>query len=203
MSLVLVYDTETTDLVKNKLPPDSPAQPRIVQLAAQLIKDDGTVRGEMNLIVKPEGWTIPEAAVKSHGIQTAEAILCGLPLVVVLAAFYKMRECADVMVGHNIDFDDLVIAADTFRTGRQPGKRAPAHRFCTMNSSTQILNLPPTPKMLAAGFNKPKNPTLQEAYTFFFNEPFSGAHDAMNDVRACARVYFELKRREAALANPA
>jgi DNA polymerase III subunit epsilon len=39
-----------------------------------------------------------------------------------------------------------------------------------------------------------KWPSLQELHLKLFNEQFKGAHQALADVRACARCYFELKR---------
>ena len=41
-----------------------------------------------------------------------------------------------------------------------------------------------------------KWPTLQELHQKLFNEPFAAAHQALRDVRACSRCYFELKRRK-------
>ena len=41
-----------------------------------------------------------------------------------------------------------------------------------------------------------KWPTLQELHSTLFNESFDGAHDALSDVRACARCFFELKFRK-------
>jgi DNA polymerase-3 subunit epsilon len=58
-----------------------------------------------------------------------------------------------------------------------------------------VLNLPPTDKMRAAGFVKPKAPTLAECVRFLFDEELEGAHSAMVDCLACARVYRELINR--------
>jgi DNA polymerase-3 subunit epsilon len=62
-----------------------------------------------------------------------------------------------------------------------------------MEAAAPIVNLPPTERMLAAGFNKPKAPKLEECIHHFFGETLAGAHDALVDVRACARVYFHLQ----------
>jgi DNA polymerase-3 subunit epsilon len=61
-----------------------------------------------------------------------------------------------------------------------------------MEAATPVLNLPPTERMIAAGFDKPKPPKLEECIRHFFNEDLEGAHDAMADVIACRRVYFHL-----------
>lgn len=51
-----------------------------------------------------------------------------------------------------------------------------------MKAMTPICKLPGT-------YDDFKWPRLSEAYRFAFNEDFSGAHDAMADVRACLRIY--------------
>lgn len=48
-------------------------------------------------------------------------------------------------------------------------------------------------RMLAAGISKPKAPKLAECVKHFFGEDLAGAHDALVDVRACARVFFRLR----------
>jgi DNA polymerase-3 subunit epsilon len=62
--------------------------------------------------------------------------------------------------------------------------------FCTQANSVKILNLPPTEKMIRAGFNKPKSPNLGEAYEFFAGKKLEGAHNAAVDLAACKVVYF-------------
>lgn len=73
--------------------------------------------------------------------------------------------------------------------------------YCTCTKSTPILKLPPTEKMKAAGMNGPKSAGLAECIKHFFNEELTGAHDAMVDVRACARVYYALHVHEAGAAS--
>ena len=70
-------------------------------------------------------------------------------------------------------------------------------KFCTMSASSAIMKLPPTEKMISAGFNKPKPPKLSDAYEHFFGKNLEGAHNALVDVRACKEVYFELLKRNA------
>jgi DNA polymerase III epsilon subunit-like protein len=43
------------------------------------------------------------------------------------------------------------------------------------------------------GFKWPK---LQELHHILFKKQFEGSHDALVDVRACAKCYFELRKRE-------
>lgn len=189
--LLLFYDTETTGLVNNQLPPNHKAQPHLVQLGALLTEADGTEISSLDLIIKPNGYTIPDGAAKVHGITTERALAVGVPLIVALGAFLNLRHAATTVIAHNEDFDNLVINAAVARVGKQPVKPWPT-RYCTMKVATPIINLPPTPRMLAAGFNKPKSASLTECFQAFFNEPLPNAHNAMVDVRGCARVYRHL-----------
>lgn len=190
--MLLFYDTETTGFVQDKLPASHPSQPHIVQLAALLTEDDGTEISSIDVIVKPTGYTIPDGAAKVHGITTTRALAVGVPLILAVGLFLNLRHSADVVVAHNENFDNLVLDAAIHRLGRPVSKPWPT-RYCTMNAALPILNLPPTARMLAAGFNKPKSPSLGECFQAFFNEPLDGAHNAMVDVRGCARVYHHLQ----------
>jgi len=105
---------------------------------------------------------------------------------------------ADVRVAHNLEYDERVINAAIEALGRKSVlKRPPA--CCTKELAALVLNLPPTERMVAAGYGgKPKPPRLEECHQFFFGTGVEGAHSALSDARACAEVYLELLRRGAA-----
>ncbi|MCK6442321.1 3'-5' exonuclease [Elstera cyanobacteriorum] len=189
----LFFDTETTGLPDYSLPVDHPKQPHIVQLAAILIDDGGIERASLSVIIKPEGWTIPEGAAAVHGISTELATAVGIEIRAAIGVFLRLRRVASVLVAHNIKFDDFLIETSTRRTFGVliPGWQG--ERFCTMEAAAPIVDLPATDRMKAAGFNKPKPPKLSEAYRHFFSEELEGAHDALVDVRACRRIYDHLK----------
>ncbi len=69
----LIFDTETTGLPNYKAPVNNDSQPYIVQLAAILVDDEGDTVSEMSVIIKPNGWTIPEEVAKIHGIDDRRA----------------------------------------------------------------------------------------------------------------------------------
>jgi DNA polymerase-3 subunit epsilon len=63
MNIAIFYDTETTGLPLFKEPSEHPDQPHIVQLAGCLVDlDTRKTIASMDVIVKPDGWTI------SHGL---------------------------------------------------------------------------------------------------------------------------------------
>ena len=196
----LFFDTETTGFPRRDLPLDHERQPRLVQLACILAEDDGTERASLSLIVRPDGWSIPPEAAAIHGIDDALAERAGVPLDAALRLLLGMARQASLVVAHNVAFDvDVTTIALT--QARQPDaatELGAMPRACTMKMATPILNLPPTERMLAAGFNKPKAPKLAECVRHFFDEDLVGAHDALVDVRACARVYHYLMTMERA-----
>ena len=187
--MILFYDTETTGFVYDQMPPDHDCQPYIVQLACLLTEDDGTERSHVNLVVKA-AVPIPEAASKVHGITTEIAERCGVSQAFAAATWCRMATIAKKTVAHNVKFDMAVMNTAILRSNLKHPEPLAA---CTMIDSTYIVNLPPTPKMLAAGMDRPKSPKLEEAIKYFFDEDLDGAHDALVDVRACARLYFRLQ----------
>lgn len=188
---VLFWDTEITGFFNEREPVDHHSQPHIVQLAAQLCEDDGSILAGFSFIVDP-GVEIPEGAAKVHGITTAKAVKFGLSTEFALNAFTHLYQRADSACAHNVKFDKGVTEA---AIARHYKRILPLRKtlFCTMEAASPIINLPPTERMKAAGFNKPKPPKLEECIKHFFGEPLDGAHDAMVDVIACRRVFFHLK----------
>lgn len=190
---VLFFDTETTGFPNRQLPLDHPDQPHVCQIGAILMDADKKVRAEINLIIKPDGWVIPEEASRIHGITQQTAERYGVAAKGALSLFYRLAETAGCIVAHNAGFDKLLIEIMGERTGLQPKRPIFSNLFCTMQKSKDVLKLPPTEKMIAAGRTHYKQPNLQEAHKFFFGVEFEGAHDAMADVRACRDIYYAIQ----------
>lgn len=197
--MILFFDTETTGFFLDREAVNHPDQPYIVQLAAQLCRDDGEPVAGFSFIVDPGvgAITIPEKASAVHGITNEIAVRFGVSAEFALGAFTHLYQRADLVCAHNIKFDRGVIETAIARHyDRVMPLRKPL--FCTMEAATPIINLPPTERMIAAGFNKPKPPKLEECIRHFFDEALDDAHDAMADVAACRRVYLHLKTLELA-----
>lgn len=186
--MYLFLDSETTGLPKNwKLPvSDLKNWPRVVQIA--WARYDGKDRhlGTKSFIVRPEGFTIPREAQRVHGISTAKALTEGKPLKTVLKALAEACKEAKLVIAHNMQFDSKVIGAEFLRQGlRIPFLNKSL--FCTMIETTGYCRLP--------GRYGYKWPTLAELHEVLFGEDFEEGHDAMADVAACAKCFFELKKR--------
>lgn len=186
----LVIDTETNGLPPRGARPTDDAVPNLVDLAL-ILAEGAEELAVVNLLVCPDNWTIPDGMV--HGISQARAERLGVSLRLAVAAFTNLAGLADEIVAHNLEFDWLIMAAAMHRVGAT--RSLLAQRVCTADLATPVLNLPPTERMLAAGFDKPKRPSLAELHRYLFNEEIVGAHRALPDARAAHRCLVELRWR--------
>ena len=202
--MILFFDTETTGLPDFRAPSHAENQPHLVQLAAILVDPETQAeRSAVSLIVKPNGWMIPAKIAAIHGINDQIATTCGVPEECATTTFIALRACASMMVAHNIRFDARIMRIAMLRLGMTRDKVEAMEEvpsFCTMDAATPILNMPPTGRMMAAGFTKPKPPKLAECIQYWFSESHDKAHNALADVRACARIYFHMKSLETVVA---
>lgn len=184
----LIVDTETAGLPANWKAPvsDSANWPRMVQLAWSMYDPQGRLVESHSHIIRPEGFTIPAGAAAVHGITTERALREGISLAVALEAFVACLNRAKLIVAHNIAFDAKIIGAELFRLN-SPAQLHTKPQLCTMEASTRYCKLPSR-----YGY---KWPTLTELHGILFATGFDGAHDALNDVNACAKCFFELKER--------
>lgn len=185
--MYLIFDTETTGLPKNFTAPhtDLDNWPRLVQLAWELHGSHGELLNAGNLIVKPEGFTIPFNAEKVHGISTERALKDGHDLKDVLALFAEDIEKAELLIGHNIEFDLNVLGAEFLRAELE-SKLWETKSYCTKDQATDFVQIP------GGRGGRYKWPTLTELYTKLFGEAFGDAHDAAYDVMATAKCFFGL-----------
>lgn len=202
MNLALFFDTETTGLPLFKEPSEHPDQPHLVQLAASLVDlDTRAVLSSIDVIVKPDGWSIPDDVAAIHGITTEKALDLGVPEDVAVSMLLSMWG-GRMRVAHNESFDARIlrIAIKRHIDAREPAAALPQSDIwkagpsaCTALLTTPLCKLPPTEKMRAAGIGKFKTPKLAEAYHHFFGRDFEGAHTAGADVAACIAVYFAVQ----------
>ncbi len=196
--MYLIGDTETTGFFNEAHPAGSPIQPHICQLGAELCTEDGRVVASMNLLVKPHNWGVPPQAQEVHGISTAMCEQYGLPLTTVMGMFGTLVRRAKLAVFFRRVFDHGMIWTELIRSERaqELADYLALPGFCAMEASIPVMKLPPTQKMIHAGFGgKPKTPNLQEAHEFYCGSKFDDAHDAFADVQATRRVFFEMKKR--------
>ena len=185
--MYLFFDTETTGLPRNWKAPvtDLNNWPRLVQLAFLYFDRYGNKISGGDFIVMPEGFSIPADASRIHGISTERALQEGKPLLTVLQEFQSLIGQAEVLVAHNISFDEKIVGAEFLRKGLPntiPSKR----KICTMESTTNFCAI--------SGPYGYKWPKLSELHYKLFRTGFDEAHNAAVDITATAKCFWELKR---------
>lgn len=199
MNLALFYDTETTGLPLFKEPSEHPSQPHIVQIGACLADlDTRRVHSSLDVIIRPDGWTIPDDVAAIHGITTEMAMAVGVPAVEAIGLFIALWSRASCRIAHNETFDARLVRIALMRHFTPVDEGAPVladhwktgAAKCTQRIATPIMKLPPTPKMVAARMPGPKSANLREAYQHFMGKPLEDAHSAMADARGCMEVFF-------------
>lgn len=218
--MIVAYDTETTGLWKNALSISHEAQPKLCSLSAILLEETGPSSFEivetLNVMVRPEGWTIEppvlpalgitlEEARKQkirvnasdiHGITHERALDEGISLFDALKSFNDLVKRADALLAHNESYDNNVVRHALKLLGRTIP--LPDRRICTMMMAKDYCRLPPN--FPGGDYKWPK---LEEAYRHLFGRELQNAHTSQADIEQTVEVYQELKRRGVPDAVPA
>lgn len=184
--MYLVFDVETNGFPKK----DSSGmliQPRITQLAWLMLDSKMNEMTYRCDLIKPDGWEIPkEQFFIDNGHSTERNMELGIPIEEAVKEFVWALDNCEVMIAHNASFDIPVVASEMNFVGMRSKKKL--QKICTMKSTIEFVGI-----TNSKGF---KWPTLTELHTKLFNEGFDGSHDALADVRATARCFSELKKRD-------
>ena len=178
---IIFFDLETTGLPNWKTPSGGEDQPHIVQLAAvQVDIESRKVIQSIDLIVKPDGWEIPQETIDVHGITNEHALAVGIPEKDVLEIFLNLWH-GNKRVAYNTTFDNRIIRIATKRySDEQMIEYWKGGDYeCAMMMSKKAM-----------GVNSVK---LVEAYKHFTGKELENTHSAMADTLACMEVYFEIK----------
>lgn len=186
--MYLFFDTETTGLPKRWNAPitDIDNWPRLVQLAWITYDNQENMIDCRDVIIRPDGFVIPPEVSRMHGITTLMAQEEGISLQEAMEEFAKQIDSAELLIGHNISFDECIVGAE-FERLRMMTTLFLKPKCCTMRSATNYCKLPGK-----KGFKPPK---LIELHNILFGESFDNAHNALADVEATARCFWELLRR--------
>ncbi len=185
--MILFFDTETTGLPNNWKAPvtDVDNWPRLIQIAWLLYDKNGNKIDSKNFIVKPDGFTIPKESSKIHGITTERALEEGKDLRYILFLFNDYIKRSKELVAHNMQFDEKIVGAEFIRN-KIENPLFSKKRTCTMLSSKDFCAI--------QGSYGLKWPSLSELHIKLFGTDFDNAHDALSDITATARCFWELKK---------
>ena len=192
---IMIYDTETTGLPIWGSPSERPDQPHLCQFTALIC--DGTPAQEIeyvDMLIRPDGWTIPDEVAKLHGITTERALADGLPERAAVAEYLRLTAQADIVCAYGISFDERIMRIAMLRSGMTKATcdtlANGLKTHCVMKQATPLCKLPPTDKMMAAGRKTFKTPNLAEAVNALLGESMEDAHDARVDLFYTSRLYF-------------
>lgn len=188
----LFFDTETTGVPRNYDAPitDLNNWPRLVQLAWILCDENGNQLAEYNEVIKPNGFSIPIDASNVHHITTEVAYAKGVNLNDALIRFAEVAQSANVIIGHNVDFDIKIVGAELLRINSN-FRITDKPSICTMLKSMNYCAIPS-----GRDWGDPyKWPKLQELHRKLFGHEFEDAHDAMADIQATKKCFYELVQR--------
>ena len=162
----------------------------MVQIAWAIFDNDGRNWVKKSFVIYPDGYIIPDDVAKIHRITQERAIKEGLPIKKVLQEFLEDVSRVEFLVGHNIDFDEKIVGSEILRQGlnRDLIKLQEASKICTMKSTVSFCKISNN----RGGY---KWPNLTELYRILFQTDFPEAHDALVDVLACGKCFFELKKK--------
>ena len=180
--MYLFFDTETTGF------PAGGPNVHLVQLAWILCDDQGNEKACADFTVKPSGYTIPEEVARIHGITQAIANTEGVPLDNVLSLFSSAVYLSYNLIGHNLDFDDKIVATEYARVGWDNPMREKT-RFCTMKTQAVIDYC-----AILGNNGRYKKPKLMALHDKLFGHNFENAHNALYDVRATAKCFWKLRQ---------
>ena len=172
---LLVFDTETTNL-----PPKLPLLeetlelwPHIVQFSFLLFDTDTYKYTEYDYVIQSS------VSIKNdhiHGITNSMNKVRGFAFDDIYPIFDLCVQQADIVIGHNIQFDIKMLQAECMRKKITFSFEKPI--YCTMMASTRLCNLP-----------NYKWPKLEELHRHLFQEEAKHLHNSMIDVIVCLRCY--------------
>lgn len=193
---ILFFDTETSDFIKKDLPANDPKQAWVVQIGALLATPE-EILGELNVIIQANGRWINPYAQEVHGISVERADEEGIPELEAAEQFGLLLRQAELVVGHNFDFDWkyamhlLERNMDDLSDEARSAFYLDLPNHCTMKDKNVVKFCGLKNKL-----GRAKWPKLVELHEKLFEKGFDGAHDAFADITATRDCFLELVKRE-------
>ena len=204
MVKVLVFDTEMTGLPPKELNFNKlDVWPFIIQLSYILYDTEtNSVKIFDKYIDIPDDIIITKSSIAIHHI-TKEKIANVPPvnratIKDALNAFFQDIKQADIVVGHDVQFDRKIVIAELLRLSSKNDSQEIRYMMnddnfeCTMKKTKTICNLKYKDKN---GKYKIKKPKLSESYSHFFGNTLNEKklHNSLVDAVVCLRVFCKYK----------
>jgi len=189
MKTILAYKTETNGLPDWIAPSDASHQPHIVRLSAILFNAETKEKIDyFDVLVRPDGWSIPQEAINSHGITEEAAEKLGIDESAAIELFHKLLfEAGDevIRVTSNKYFNSRIIRIASKRFLDEEKQQFLANKenhFCVGS--------------MAKGFFNVKQISIDDAYSHFENDIESISETSLGDAEKAAKVYFAINGKE-------
>lgn len=192
---IFFFDTETSGFINKKLPADHSDQAWCIQIGGILTNNLGEDLETLNILIKPESRSMHPRALETHGITLEYAQEHGLPELEAANLFGTILRKADLVVCHNYEFDWTHVTAMLERNMDNLSDEARSAFYldipyvCTMKAKEIIKFCG-----LKNKTGRPKWPKLVELHEILFDESFEGQHDALSDILATKKCFFELAK---------
>lgn len=179
-----VIDTETSGLFDFSKPADAEGQPRLAHLGMILVDENMIEERTIELLVKPEGWSMPDEASRINGLTMEILAENGIPVIEALRDYCAAIDEGYVIVAFNAQYDTKIMRGEMRRAGIDDRfERTP--NICVMRALTDIC------KIMKAKGNGYKFPKLAEACNHF-GLVQDAAHRAMGDARSALDLFRRL-----------
>ena len=170
----LLFDTETTGLVKNVAIPDA-KQPFVIEFCGCVLNENTGEAEWHEMLIKPP---VPISAeiTEITGI-TQDMVVGAEPFAVHVDRLLALFSGVDRVVAHNLSFDRDIMDIEMRRHG------------ATIEWPELVCTMEATAHWTGRWLN------LGKLHAQLFGEPHENAHRARPDVEALVRVYQELRKR--------
>ena len=169
--ITLVYDTETTGLLKPQVS-DLAQQPKIIEFAVVEIDQSYERLGEHSWLINPGEEITPEIT-KITGIKNAD--LKGKPsFIQVLPEIERIFLGKHRLMAHNLPFDMGMLTNELTRIGRQFAFPYPPDQQCTVQLAWDLI------------FGR--RAKMTELYEKVLGKPLAQTHRALDDVNALVEI---------------
>ena len=208
--IALIFDTETTGLIPKKAFKHNSSDdeikkilPYIVQLSYILYDlETMTLLEEYDTIVKiDDDVEISPGALKTHGITKQMTSEKGVPVKVALDKIIDAYNRSDVVVAHNIEYDETLVQVELLRRGvkRDELKDTFSHLskefYCTMKNGKALCNIQVITQVGKVINKYVKYPTLCELHCKMFGVEPMNLHNSYFDILVCLRCYLQMTKK--------
>lgn len=177
---MLIFDTETTGLVKNEsLPVEQ--QPKIIEFGALKVNEDLEVIDEINFLVNP-GIPLPGIITKITGIKDSD-LKNESPFIEYYGALAEFFLGEKTMVAHNMPFDRNLLRFELMRVDKLLQFPWPMRHICTAELSSGVGD---TGKYMK----------LENLYKHYYKMDAQQTHRATDDCHLLLKVIKKMREED-------